>query len=77
MAEQILDLAFKSGVKVRQDPDLTALLAQFDVESPIPLEALEVVGEILYRVYRANNDADDGAENSDAGDDQNPTVESG
>lgn len=54
-AERILDIAFKKGVKVRQDKELTDLLEQFDVESPIPLEALDVVSDILRQVYLANS----------------------
>lgn len=54
LAEQILDIAFAQGVKVRQDKDLTELLDAFDVESPIPLEALHAVSLILERVYAEN-----------------------
>jgi len=55
LAEKILDIAFAEGVKVRQDKDLTELLDAFDVESPIPLEALHTVSLILERVYAENN----------------------
>ena len=55
MAERILDIAFAEGVKVRQDKDLTELLSSFDVESPVPLEALQAVSLILERVYAENN----------------------
>ncbi len=55
LAEKILDIAFAEGVKVRQDKDLTELLDAFDVESPIPLEALHAVSLILERVYAENN----------------------
>ena len=54
LAERILDIAFAQGVKVRQDKDLTELLDAFDVESPIPLEALHTVSLILERVYAEN-----------------------
>lgn len=57
MAEQILDLAFASGVKVREDADLAEILAAVDVDSMIPLEAFMAVAEILAYVYRANNQA--------------------
>ncbi len=53
-AEQIIELAFANGVKVRQDTDLTELLTQLDVDSPIPLEAYAAVAEILAYVYKAN-----------------------
>lgn len=54
LAEKILDIAFAEGVKVRQDKDLTELLDAFDVDSPIPLEALHAVSLILERVYAEN-----------------------
>ena len=54
VAEQILNLAFESGVKVRQDTDLVTLLDQIDVDSEIPLEAFAAVAEILTYMYRAN-----------------------
>ena len=58
-AEKILDIAFAEGVKVRQDKDLTELLDAFNVESPIPLEALHAVSVILQRVHAANQDMKD------------------
>lgn len=54
LAERILDIAFAEGVKVRQDSDLTELLSAFDVEAPVPLEALHAVSLILERVYEEN-----------------------
>lgn len=54
VAEQILELAFANGVKVREDADLVEILAAVDVDSEIPLEAIVAVAEILAHVYRAN-----------------------
>lgn len=54
LAEQILDLAFQNGVKVRQDKDLAQMLAAIELESDIPSEALIAVAEILSYVYKAN-----------------------
>lgn len=54
VAEQILNAAFASGVKVREDADLAEILAAVEVDSEIPLEALAAVAEILSYVYRAN-----------------------
>jgi len=51
LAEQILDLAFANGVRVRQDAALAGMLAAFDVDSPIPEPALEAVAAVLARVY--------------------------
>ncbi len=52
LAEQILQIAFDRGVKVRHDADLAEILATIEVESEIPLEALAAVAEILSYVYR-------------------------
>lgn len=55
LAEQILQIAFDRGVKVRTDADLVELLAAVDVDSEVPLEALAAVAEILSYVYRQTN----------------------
>jgi flagellar biosynthesis protein len=57
VAEQILQLAFQNGIKVREDADLAQLLTAIDIESEIPLEAFAAVAEILVYVYQANNTA--------------------
>ncbi len=61
LAEKMLDIAFSEGVKVRQDKDLTELLSAFEVESPVPLEALHAVSLILERVYAENTKQQDAA----------------
>lgn len=54
IAEQILTLAFASGVRVREDADLVDVLEKLDVDSPIPIEAFAAVAEILHYVYQLN-----------------------
>nr|WP_247894327.1 EscU/YscU/HrcU family type III secretion system export apparatus switch protein [Azospirillum sp. B510] len=54
VAEQILELAFANGVKVREDADLVEILSAIEVDSDIPVEAIAAVAEILAHVYRAN-----------------------
>lgn len=54
VAEQILQIAFERGIKVRQDAELVDILALVEVDSPIPLEAFAAVAEILAYVYQAN-----------------------
>ena len=54
VAEQILQVAFDSGVRVREDADLVEVLSAVDLDSEIPLEALAAVAEILAYIYRAN-----------------------
>lgn len=52
-ADQILDIAFTNGLKVRQDPALANILASIELDSPIPTEAIMAVAEILAYVYEA------------------------
>ncbi len=54
LAEQILELAFSNGVRVREDSDLAQILASVDIDSEIPLEAFSIVAEILTYLYRVN-----------------------
>ena len=54
LAEQILEMAFDKGIKVREDADLAELLATLDLDTPIPSEAIITVAEILAKVYEAN-----------------------
>jgi len=54
LAEQILNMAFDKGIKVREDADLAELLATLDLDTPIPTEAIVPVAEILAKVYEAN-----------------------
>lgn len=56
IAEQILDLAFASGIKVREDSALAEMLAKIELDSPIPSETFLAVAEILSYVYRANGE---------------------
>ncbi len=65
IAEQILEIAFANGVKVREDGDLAELLSSIDIDTEIPVEAFAAVAEILTYVYQAN--AGNLAETSDGG----------
>ncbi|PCI45775.1 MAG: flagellar protein FhlB [Alphaproteobacteria bacterium] len=53
-AEKILRIAFDNNIKVRTDEDLVAILSAFDVDSYIPLAALQPVSEILSYLYNEN-----------------------
>lgn len=57
LAEQILQMAFDHGVKVREDSDLVQILSKIEVDCPIPLEAFTAVSEILSYLYRSQNKA--------------------
>jgi len=54
IAEKILQLAFENDIKVREDGNLAEMLAQIEIDSPIPSEAFMAVAEILSYIYRAN-----------------------
>lgn len=60
IAEKILDMAFASGIKVRQDADLAEMLAAIDIDSEIPPEAFAAVAEILSYIYELNASAQQG-----------------
>ncbi len=55
VAEQILEIAFERGIKVRSDADLAEILGAVELDSEIPLEALAAVAEILSYVYRTQD----------------------
>ena len=57
LAQEILEVAFANGIKVREDCDLAELLVQLELDTPIPSEAILVVAEILAKVYEANEAA--------------------
>ena len=57
VAEQILQIAFANGVKVREDADLAEILALVEQDSEIPVAAFAAVAEILSYVYRLNAEA--------------------
>jgi len=54
IAEQILQLAFENGIKVREDSALAEMLAKIEIDSPIPSEAFMAVAEVMAYVYKAN-----------------------
>ncbi len=55
MAQQIIELATRYNIEIRQDRDLVHMLEKLDIDTPIPLEAYAAVAEILAYVYRAND----------------------
>jgi flagellar biosynthesis protein len=54
-AEQIMQIAFDRGIKVRQDASLAEMLAAIELDSPVPPEAIMAVAEILAYVYAHEN----------------------
>lgn len=65
VAEQILQIAFDRGIKVRKDGDLAEILAAVEVESEIPLAALAGVAEILRYLYQTDKATGPAAEQTD------------
>ena len=61
IAEQILEIAFAQGIRVRKDADLVEVLEAIDLDAEVPLHALAAVAEILSYVYRANGLMTDGS----------------
>ncbi|MBV8169836.1 MAG: EscU/YscU/HrcU family type III secretion system export apparatus switch protein [Alphaproteobacteria bacterium] len=60
LAEKILEIAFQTGIKVREDADLAQMLAAVERDCPIPIACFEAVAEILNYLYRANQAAGTG-----------------
>jgi len=58
VADKILQIAFDNDIKVREDGDLAKMLAEMELDSPVPTEALMAIAEILSYVYRANGEPD-------------------
>lgn len=56
IAEQILQIAYENGIKVREDSALAEMLAKVELDSPIPSEAFLAVAEVLSYVYKANGE---------------------
>ena len=73
IAEQIMNLAFEHGVRVREDTALAEMLAALELDSPIPEDAFIAVAEILSMVYKANGQEDpfDAILTSSSGDAEN------
>ncbi len=71
VAEKIVELARKSGVPIREDTVLVALLSHLKVDQEIPPEAYKVVAELLAFIYKVHNrwkaEAEVGSQESEAG----------
>lgn len=54
MAQRIIQEAKRAGVPIREDPTLVDLLMQLDLDQAIPPELYQAVAEILFFIYRLN-----------------------
>ncbi len=52
VAQQIIDLAIANGIPLREDPILSAALANIDLNEEIPPELYAVVAEVFAYIYR-------------------------
>lgn len=52
IAEQIIKVAEEHGIEIREDADLTEILAAIEIDDFIPLEAYAAVAEILRYIYK-------------------------
>jgi flagellar biosynthesis protein len=73
LAEQIVELAFRNGVKVREDKALAQMLAAIELDSEIPTEALVAIAEVLAYVYKANESHHSGQDRNGDSDEQPKT----
>ncbi len=58
VAENIIDLAKKHGIPVKDDPDLVEVLSKLAIEEEIPSEVYVIVAELLAFVYSVNKKRD-------------------
>jgi len=55
VADNIIELAKKHGIPIKDDPDLVAVLSKLKIDDEIPSEVYVVVAELLAFVYSANS----------------------
>jgi flagellar biosynthesis protein len=53
-AEEILKLARRNAVPVREDPTLVAVLSRLNIDQEIPPEVYRAVAAVLAFLYRVN-----------------------
>jgi flagellar biosynthesis protein len=54
IAENIIEVAKKHGVPIKEDPGLVQILSKLDIDELIPPELYKAVAEILVFVYSLN-----------------------
>lgn len=57
LAEQILALARKNYVPIRQDPNLVQVLSRLNVDQEIPPQLYKAIATLLTFLYKANRRA--------------------
>ncbi|OPY83193.1 MAG: Flagellar biosynthetic protein FlhB [Syntrophus sp. PtaU1.Bin005] len=56
IADNIIELAMKNGVPIKNDPELVQILSKLDIDEQIPEELYRAVAEILSFIYAVNSD---------------------
>lgn len=56
VAENIIALAKKNNIPIKEDPDLVQVLSQVEVDREIPETLYQVVAELLAFIYQVNKD---------------------
>jgi len=57
IAETILEVARENNVPVQEDPSLTELLGQLNINESIPQELYEAVAEVFALIYQVDKKA--------------------
>ncbi len=58
VAENIIELARKNDIPIKDDPDLIEVLSSLEINEEIPSEIYVAVAELLAFVYSANSKRD-------------------
>ncbi len=58
VAENIIELAKKHNIPIKDDPDLIEVLSSLEINEEIPSEIYVAVAELLAFVYSANSKKD-------------------
>lgn len=54
LAQQIIDLAKQHNIPIKQDPNLTELLSQVEIDQQIPAVLYEAVVQVLIFAYQVS-----------------------
>lgn len=56
IAESILEKAIEHGVPIKEDPALTELLGELEINQTIPEELFQAVAEVFAFIYHADQE---------------------
>lgn len=61
LADKIIEVAREHGVHLHEDPQMVAVLAKVQLDSPIPEELYQAIAQVLAFVYRLDRRLASGA----------------